>query len=237
MISYNNEMLEKYLLNDWILDLIQKNMSIEEASIRTNKWLLEMDNKRMIYADVYGDVLKAENNGTQTKKSVLDVGGGVSTLTKILAKNSKYTLCDFLAHGGKDYIQNHMEEYKLNWLNSDWYYTDFDSYDIIIANDIFPDVDQRLELFIDRMLPICRELRLVLTYYNEPRFYQMGRSDDSEILTFLSWDGEILGMKLKRYLSRINADITDLEFMSNNKESIYWNLRQVCYLTIKGGII
>ena len=91
-----------------------------------------------------------------------------------------------------------MEEYNIHWLNADWYDEDFETYDIVIANDIFPDVDQRLEIFIDKMLPKCKELRLVLTYYNEPRFYQMKRNDDSEVLTFLSWDGEILGMKLRK---------------------------------------
>ena len=232
MISYNIEMLNKYLKNDWILKLIDENTNQTEADIRTNKWLVEMDNKRMIYADVYGDILEMNNK----EKTVLDIGGGVTALTKNLGKNSDYTLCDFLAHGGTDYIKDHLEEYDINWLNSDWYNTDFKTYDIVIANDIFPDVDQRLELFIDKMIPICKELRLVLTYYNSPWFYQMKRSDDSEVLTFLSWDGEILGLKLKKYLPRMDAGSTDLDFMKRNEESIYRNGRQVCYIVLRGDL-
>ena len=233
MISYNIEMLKKYLENDWILKMINETTNQSETDIRTNKWLVEMDNKRMIYASVYGDIL--ENNNDK-EKTVLDIGGGVSALTKILGKKSEYTLCDFLAHGGIDYMIEHLEEYDINWINSDWYNADYKTYDIVIANDIFPDVDQRLELFIDKMIPICKEFRLVLTYYNSPRFYQMKRSDDSEILTFLSWDGEILGMKLKKYLSRMNADLTDLDFMKRNEDSIFRNGRQVCYITLKGDL-
>ena len=55
MITYRKEMLKKYLNNDWILDMLRESMSENEKDIRTNKWLVEMDNKRMIYADVYGD--------------------------------------------------------------------------------------------------------------------------------------------------------------------------------------
>ena len=218
--------------NDWILQLLKDEMNADEELIRTNKWLLEMDNKRMIYADVYGDFLHTEEKSE--RKSVLDVGGGVNALTKRLAENSEYYLCDFLAHGGSGYLSKINEEEQIHWIDQDWYEAELAEYDVIIANDIFPDVDQRLELFIDRMIPKCHELRLVLTYYNEHRFYQMGRKDDSEVMTFLSWDGEILGMKLKKYLSRIDADEEELIKMKDNHESIYWNGRQVCYAVVKG---
>ncbi len=74
MVSYNSEMLNEYLKDDWILKLIKENENEYEKEIRTNKWLFEMDNKRIIYSDVYGDILKNdEENG---KKRVLDIGGG-----------------------------------------------------------------------------------------------------------------------------------------------------------------
>ena len=191
-----------------------------------------MDNKRMIYADVYGDILRNEL-GKNTR--VLDVGGGVNALSKHLAANCRYSLLDFLAHGGKEYMESFSGEYDIKWMNVDWYETEIEDQDIVIANDIFPDVDMRMELFIDRMLPLCKELRLVITYYNTPKFYQMGRADDPEILTFLSWDGEITGLKLKKYLDRIeNTTSEDLEGMANETESIYRNGRQVSYIKIRG---
>ena len=65
--------LEKYLMNDWIKSALNENMTKQETEIRTNKWLVEMDNKRMISADLYGDILKGNIDPETT---VLDVGGG-----------------------------------------------------------------------------------------------------------------------------------------------------------------
>ncbi len=232
MKTYHHYDLNKYLQNDWVLDMLVESMSEQENNIRTNKWLLEMDNKRMIYADVYGDILKGD---ISESTSVLDVGGGVNALTKRLAKHSRYSLCDFLSHGGSQYLETIHEKYSIGWINNDWYEADFDNFDLIIANDIFPDVDMRLELFLDTMLKKCRELRIVLTYYNTPKFYQAKRIDDSEVLTFLSWDGEIVSLKLKKYLDRMmDTDLNQLESLIKETESIYRNGRQVSYLRLKG---
>ena len=172
--------------------------------------------------------------GKDTK--ILDIGGGYSSLTKVLAANSDYTLLDFMAHGGEEYMKENARRYNIKWINSDWYNTELDNqYDVIVANDIFPDVDQRMELFIDKMLPQCRELRLVLTYYNAPRFYTAKRVDDSEILTFLSWDGEITALKLMKYKENIiGTTEEELREMQNNHESIFRNGRQVSYVVLRG---
>ena len=232
MITYHDEDLRKYLENDWILKILEESMTDDERSIRTNKWLYEMDNKRMIYADVYGDILREK---ISDNLRVLDVGGGVTALTKHLAKNSRYTLLDFLAHGGKEYLASFSDQYRISWIDGDWYDIDIDKQDIVIANDIFPDVDMRMELFIDKMLPVCSELRLVITYYNSPRFYQMGRSDDPEVLTFLSWDGEITALKLRKYIDRmIDTTEKELTSISSETQSIYHNGRQVSYIRLRG---
>ncbi|MDY2699391.1 MAG: class I SAM-dependent methyltransferase [Lachnospiraceae bacterium] len=226
MIIYTKKELEKYLENDWILDLMKaESNSFQE--VRTNKWLEEIDAKRMIYADVYGDILRGEQTG-----KVLDVGGGINVLTKKLADNCQYTLLDFLAHGGNECLE---AESTIHWINEDWYETTFahKEYDIIIANDIFPDVDQRMQIFIEKALEACKELRLVITYYNNPQFYLTKRTDDSELMTFLSWDGEITALKLEKYLEQ-GAFTRELERMKTEKESIYRNGRQVAYVKING---
>lgn len=234
MITFSQEQLNNYLAHDWILKLITEKETIGEETIRTNEWIKDMDNKRLIYSEVYGDLLR-EKSG----KKVLDVGGGYNSLTKVLAENCNYTLLDFLAHGGETYIGENYKKYNINWINSDWYTKEFenDYYDIVVANDIFPDVDQRMELFIDKMLPICKELRLVLTYYNEPKFYTAKRVDDKEILTFLSWDGEITSLKLMKYKNRLmNTRNEEIEFMKLNRSSIFRNGRQVSYIVLKGDL-
>lgn len=233
MKTYQKSDLETYLENDWILKLLSEEECEAEKEIRTNVWMNTMENKRMVYADVYGDILKNQGR-EQNKKQVLDVGGGFSGLTKLLAKNADYTLVDFLAHGGNEYVRKQ----DINLIEKDWNKAELEcSYDIVIANDIFPDVDQRMELFIDKMLPICRELRLVLTYYNSPKFYTTKRTDDSEVMTFLSWDGEITALKLKKYLHRLyDTSAQQIEEMKDNFSSIYWNGRQVSYIRIRGDL-
>lgn len=220
MKMYTKELLDEYLKDDWILELIKCEKN-EFSMVRTNKWLEEIEAKRMIYADIYGDILRGENN-----VKVLDVGGGVNVLTKKLACNCDYTLLDFLAHGGKEVLNDK----GIKWMDDDWSNVSFDqiSPDIIIANDIFPDVDQRLELFIEKSLKTCKELRLVLTFYNSPQYYLTKRVDDLEMMTFLSWDGEITALKLKKYLNDYEADI-----IMNARDSIFRNGRQVAFIKIK----
>ena len=71
MKNYNKLHLENYLKNDWILDLLNENMNEQEKLIRTNQWLYDIEPKRMIYSDIYGDLIRIGG------KKVIDVGGGV----------------------------------------------------------------------------------------------------------------------------------------------------------------
>lgn len=231
MKIYTHKDIENYMKNDWVFDQLKQYEFEEEKEIRTHRWLLEMENKRVIYADVYGDILQ----NSAWERRVLDVGGGINALTKLLAKNSSYTLIDFLAHGGKDYLEQNS---KFKYYCGSWYdYEIKEDYDIVIANDLFPDVDQRMELFLDKFLPHCHELRLVITFYNAPQFYETKRLDDLEILTFLSWDGEITGLKLKKYLNRIE-DTSEEEILSlkDFDESIFWNGRQIAFVKLRGDV-
>ena len=232
MKNYTRKDLDEYLKNDWILDLMKKHdEGGEEREIRTNQWLFDMDNKRMIYSDVYGDILRGECIG----KRVLDVGGGYNALTKILAANCDYYLLDYMAHGGNEFYSERFEKYGINWIDEDWNDVEAAKYDIVIANDIFPDVDQRLEMFIDKYLPVCSELRVVVTYYNTPKFYTTKRVDDSELLTFLSYDGKITSMLLSKYEDRmVNTSKDELIEMRNFRDTIYRNGRQVSYVGFYG---
>ena len=110
-------------------------------------------------------------------------------------------------------------------------------YDVVVANDIFPDVDQRMEMFIEKYLPHCREMRLVITFYNTPKWYLTQRTDDTELLTFLSWDGEITKLKLEKYGEYFKDTILeDLDILPDINESIFFNGRQVVYIKLKGGM-
>lgn len=232
MKIYNDKDVQEYKCNDWIMEELLHSIEEGEQDIVTNRWLLDDINKRMIYADVYGDILSK-----RTDQKILDVGGGINSLTKVLARNSDYELIDILAHGGKDYLRKNKELEKC-WKEEDWYLAEIDEdKDIIIANDIFPNVDQRMELFIEKMLPRCRELRLVLTYYNVPHWYVTKRLDAEEILTMQCYDGAITASKLQRFIPWIlDVDNKKWEAMENDFSSIYPNGRQVAYVRMKGAI-
>lgn len=229
---YNENNLKDYLKNDWILALLKKEEDKWSKNFRSHMWLKEMDNKRMIYASIYGDLLQNKDD-----KKILDVGGGFSSLTNVLVRNHNYILLDFFAHDNQDALEHIITQQKKEFLKeAEWSDEVARDYDIVIANDIFPDVDQRLEMFIERYLPHCKELRLLLTYYNNPKWYFTKRVDDTEVMTFLSWDGEIVALKLKKYMDRANITDSDLNEIRINNESIFQNGRQVCYVVLKGDL-
>ena len=59
----------------------------------------------------------------------------------------------------------------------DWFDLKDENYDIIIANDIFPNVDQRLAMFLKFFLPRCKSMRLSLAWYNLIKYFQVKITD------------------------------------------------------------
>jgi len=111
-----------------------------------------------------------------------------------------------------------------------WYNFKPSYYDIIIANDLFPNVDQRLELFLDKYLPHCREMRLSLTYFDEPKWYRATRPE-GEVVTMLAWDWERLTQCLIK--SEISDDVVIKYF---DYSGTFPNGRKVLLVWLKGGL-
>jgi len=185
----------------------------------------------MIYYYLYGDLLEP----TSKPKRVLDVGGGYTALSRILLENHDYFTLDIMAHDDHELfeaLQAHLG--KTFWINSDWYQFEPDGhYDPVIANDLFPNVDQRLALFLDKYLPICGEMRVSLTYYNTPRWYKLKRIDADEVFHMLAWDGVRVKQELEKYIGQIQEPRFDL--LLQDPPSLFANKRQVCLTNFKGG--
>ena len=196
----------------------------------SQKWLRSDPAKRFIYYQLYGDLL----NEITTPRRILDVGGGLTGLTKLIAMKHDYILVDLMAHESQKTISDFELSVGKDFIRVlDWYYWDADeTFDIAIANDIFPNVDQRLDLFVERILPKCTELRMSLTYYNNPRFYITKRIDGDEIMCMLSYTGAMTRTILEKYENRI-IDI-DLSILETNANSLWENGRQVCLVSFKG---
>jgi hypothetical protein len=162
-------------------DKLFKTLGIKGVS---NTWLAKMEWKRSVAALVYQDLIAVHPN----PKDILEIGGNLSAITLSLLKHNNYSLVEKATHElTEDYRT--LEKYlkKDFAVISDWNtFKPASNYDIIIANDLFPNVDMRLYDFIDRYAACTREMRLVLTYYENTAF-EVERIGSGEQLTVVPW--------------------------------------------------
>ena len=221
--------VQSYLAEDTIGLLMNAHSIKGDENLTCQKWLRASAPKRLIFERMYGDLLR-QLEGLR----VLDVGGGLTCFTRLLATRHHYTLVDLMAHA--DALAAERASVGANRLFiqvMDWYeFTPNCTYDLIIANDLFPNVDQRLELFLKKFLPVSKEIRLSLTYYPQARFYMTRRVQGEEFLFMLAWDGEMTARVLEKFEGRIEA--SDLKLLLLENRSVYPNRRQVCLINIKG---
>jgi len=171
---FTKKELDKYILEG---DIIGSLLYDNDNMFTSHKWLVNSLPKRAIYNILYGDLLESK-----TSKKILDIGGGFCSLTNILVEKHDYYLLDIMAHDETNDLGDFL-------IKESWYDFKPDEYDIVISNDLFPNVDQRLELFLKKYIPLTKEIRISLTYYNTPRFYTTKRVDADEIFCQLAYDG------------------------------------------------
>lgn len=222
-------MLDEYLVQDITgLQLILSSKNQDEELV-CQKWLRQSPAKRAIWQKMYGDLMFDEE-----KKTILDIGGGITSLSMHLGVKHKYTLADILAHDSSQY-QEAVKRVGRDFIYSkDWISISPSNYDLIIANDIFPNVDQRLDLFLQFALPQTKKLRLSLTFYETPRYYLTRRINAEEILCMLAWDSEMLKLCLNKYQTNI-IDV-DFSIFENQPQSLFENGRQICILEMRGNL-
>lgn len=225
MNLFGQKTLDQYQINDEILNLLLEHEESIDQKLTSHVWLKSDLVKRHIFNEVYSPLLRNEN------LRVLDVGGGYTSITKYLSKRHDYTLLDIMAHDNHDVFQELVIKNSIKWVKSDWYsFIPEQNYDIIIANDIFPNVDQRLEDFISKYLNFTKQINLSLTYYNNGRFYKVKRVDADEILFLKAVDGKNLHHILNQFIPIENPEI----FNQNSKKSLFPNGRSVIHTNIKG---
>lgn len=170
-----------------LLPLISKAAALfASQSIKavSNDWLAQQSWKRVIGLQLTEDLF----GPAAPRRTILDVGGGLSAFTLELARQHAYTLLELATHedeGNYRAIEKLLDKPFLTL--GDWH--DFriqQPYDVIIANDLFPNVDQRLYAFIDRFLPWTNELRMTLTYY-ENTYWTVRRVTSGETLIVRPW--------------------------------------------------
>jgi hypothetical protein len=217
MIYITNELMKEYKekIDKSFLKLLNKNKNNDNFT--TQKWLEESQSKRFVYYLMYDKLLNCRN------KKILDIGGGYCTFTEILNENHNYYLVDPLYHDDCN------EVVLKNFHPVDWYSflnaKEMCHFDYIIANDIFPNVDQRLELFLELFHTKCDKMILSLTYYNNPKYYVCKRVNADEYLTLYQYNGEHLNLSLKKWKDNIVEP--NLDKLLTFSDSIFNNGRQV----------
>lgn len=227
MIIFSEKLLNSYKKNDVVLKLLSASEDKFDRQFTSHKWLLESVSKRLIFYYMYGDLLRSSE-----KKTVLDVGGGYSSITKQFVSRHNYTLLDIMTHDNNQVLKKIEKKTKVSfWENNDWYkFKPQKKYDLIIANDLFPNVDQRLAVFIDKFLPTAREIRISLTYYDSPRFYKVKRIDADEVFFIVPWNGVQVAQALtpfKKYIAHYESNI-----FKRQSKSIFANGRTVVKCSI-----
>ena len=169
------------------------------------RWLRESPAKRMIAWELYEGLL------TSSGRWILDVGACHTSLQHELADRHSYTDCDLGEHDG----------FRSGSL--DWRDLPTRPYDVIVANDVFPNVDQGLQAFLTRFYG-SGELRMSLTIYAD-KFYRARRVDGEELLTVQAWDWP----QTRRVL--VDRGIRIGEAQHAPARSLFRNGRQVALLT------
>jgi hypothetical protein len=230
VIFFKQDMLQHYAENDTVLSLMEAAATKGDDRFTSNRWLKESLPKRLIFYHMYGDLLE----GSSFSKKILDIGGGFTSLTRMMMARHDYRLLDIMAHDDHGWVLD-VEKTSGNafWINDDWYNWKPDrEYDVVVANDLFPNVDQRLPMFLDKYLPFAVEVRVSLTFYNIPRWYQVRRTDGDEIFHMMATSGEQTAKILESYKPFIREP--HLEELSVDHTSLFPNGRQVCMTIFKG---
>jgi hypothetical protein len=195
------------------------------VSAISNNWHLQIEWKRALAVPVYGDLMTGG-----PRRRVLEVGGGLSGITYRLARDHDYSAIELATHEGeKDYRWLEEKLGRRFVTLGDWdQLPPPEPQDIIIANDLFPNVDQRLEAFLAKYLPAAREMRLTLTYY-ENTAWQVRRISSGETLTVKPWGLREVTALLDGLSQRFGAfDRSQLRYedyegkLFTNRRNILW---------------
>ena len=214
--------LSLYSKKDALMHWLDHYSEENDERLTCQRWLRESLAKRFIYQQLYGDLL---SEGRPMR--VLDIGGGLTCMTRVFAEHHDYILVDLSAHDDPTLATQLNEQVGREVIISrDWHDCNLEKFDLVIANDLFPNVDQRLDLFLNKFIPSSSAIRMSLTWYNEPRFYLTRRIDGDEILAMLSWNGAQVKQCLihrQQYMEH-----PDLNIFDTQETSVYPNDRHVC---------
>jgi len=198
-----------------------------------NEWLLKLDWKIPVSGLMFDDLIN-----TDKKQKILEIAGSLSWFTLELLSKHDYTLIEKGFHENLSDYKNMQDivEHKFVILE-DWY--DFnitENYDLIIANDLFPNADQRLYEFIDKYIDFAKNIRLTLTY-SENTFFEVKRLESGETLYMRPWGlrniKDFFNFLYESYnITTDHAEIFAEIKYQNLKDIVFQNNRNILFLEL-----
>ena len=193
------------------------------TSFLNDKWMLDNPYKLAIFLRIYKDLFEGGH-------TIYDIGGGISSLSRLLGLKNEYYLVDPLssvkANGN---LEEFISNANIHFLQDDWLKfqdTRFERNSIVIANDIFPNIDQRLPLFLRLAKERKFRFRITLTWYSFPKYYEVKRIDAEEHLMLMQYDE----VQLQRVLFDVFPNLDANEVLTKRNESFFANGRNICIL-------
>lgn len=214
--------MSEELLKETMAFYSRENPGLENVGCQ--QWLVDSAAKRYIWRLLYGLI-------PASGMKILDIGGGISSMTCYLAESHHYQLADVLVHDSADIAHRLAEKYRFFLHQCDWATLPYFESDVIIAVDLFPNVDQRLSEFLywaENRAPL---VILLLTFYPFPRSYLAKRVDTEELLTVCAWGKSELSRCLADHYGETNCD--DAIDQSIVSDSLFHNGRRCIAMTSK----
>ena len=178
-------------------DLKLINLKLKRYKTKDDNWIKKSLEKKYLFKFFY-------DNQIFFKKKILDVGSGSSQYRKYLIKKNDL---DIKSIDFKINFKNNRSNKTLDFSN------DFFTlkkkgmlnkyYDVIFANDIFPNVDNRLEEFILLAKNISPNLIITITIHPDNKFYYSRIIATSETFVYVPMNKEKILMILKKFKKNV----------------------------------
>ena len=230
MHRLDRAILEEYLRDDPVTAWLDAEHADILEPLTSQRWLRDSAPKRLCFWLLYGDLL------SEHRMRVADIGGGLTALTRVLSNPHEFHVVDPIVHDSDALVSLFCASSPRTILHrTDWAVWQWNGqFNLVVANDLFPNVDQRLPAFLSAAVANAKRVRLSLTFYDNARAYQVRRVDADEVMWMLAWDGVRTCDALKPFASRIEN--CRLDSFSDVRPSVFPNGRQVVTIELRGDI-
>lgn len=193
------------------------------VAAESNRWLEGQAWKRVVTDWVYRPLLENPD------WPVLDVGGGLGAPVVELARNPLYELVERATHEGREAYQRLEASIGRGFVRTeDWAETD--AWDgTIVANDVFPNVDQRLQRFLDRCASKATRVRASLTYYPD-LYFDVVRKPSGEHLVMKAANAELVQLAVSRFAETVGEEWDEEVPWEDMRNVLFTNQRNIFLL-------